>query len=145
MLEEKLRRLFAKGPVTTSTLSKRNVVTFHVTEDGEAFWVPEKGAAKYPFNKMDDLEREIKLMAKHNNGKVYFGAKSARTSTRLGEDPWLATTINGILAEFVFNIQEGKTVYDGATYIAALLQKAGFAIMHSTDENDPYITLTERF
>lgn len=146
MLEARLRELFEKGPVTISTLSKRNIVTFEVTPDGNYFWVPAKGAVKYPFNKMDVLEREIKLMAKYNpDGKVYFGAKSARTSSRLGDDPWVETTINGILAVSVFNIQEGKTIYDGATYIAALLQKVGFAVMHSTDINDPYITLTGLF
>lgn len=147
MLEQKLRNIFNKndGIIRCSTLQRSNRVAFKVTEDGEGF-VCDRGGAVYPFDKMDDLEKELKIIAKYNpDGKIYYGASAARTSVKLGSDPWVETTINGILALRVFNIEEGKTIYDGATYIAALLQAVGFAVMHSKDAIEPYITLTGRF
>lgn len=146
MLEQKLRELFSKnkGVVRCSTLQRSNRVSFSITKDGSGF-VCDRGAAIYPFNKMDALEKEIKMIAKVNGGKVYYGANTARNGLKLGDDPWFETTIDGILALRVFDIQEGKSVYGGSTYIAALLEEVGFAIMHGKDAIDAYITLTGKF
>lgn len=147
MLEQKLRELFKKngGVIRCSTLQRSNRVTFEVTKDGTGF-VCDRGAAIYPFNKMDALEKEIKIIAKSNSGgKVYYGANCARNGLKLGDDPWFETTLDGILALRVFEIEYGKSVYGGSTYIAALLQQVGFAVMHSKDLTDAYITLTGRF
>jgi len=147
MLEEKIRELFKKnkGSFACSTLRSSNTVIFKVTEDGEGF-VCDKGPAVYPFNKMDALEKEIKLIAKvDKQGKVYYGASAARTSVRLGDDPWIENTINGIAARRIFGKNDGDTVYDAATYLAAIMHAVGFARMHAKDDTDAYITLTGRF
>ena len=147
MLEQKLRELFKKngGVIRCSTLQSSNRVTFKVIKDGTGF-VCDRGAAIYPFNKMDDLESEIKTIAKYSkDGKVYYGANLARNGLKLGDDPWFETTLDGILALRVFEIEYGKSVYGGSTYIAALLQQVGFAVMHRKDLIDAFITLTGRF
>lgn len=147
MLEKVLRKTFEVngGTITCSTLRSSNDVIFKVTPSGDGF-VCDKGPAVYPFNKMDALEKEIKLMAKvDKQGKVYYGATAARTSVRLGDDPWIENTINGIAARRIFDKNDGDTVYDAATYLAAIMHAVGFARMHSRDETDAYITLTGKF
>ena len=146
MLADKLRELFAKrgGVITCSTLRKTNRIVFKVTEDGEGFFC-DKGPAVFPFKAMDALEHEMKIVAKYNNGKVYYGANMARNGMKLGDDPWFENTIDAILARRCFGKDDGDSVYAASTFIAALLDKVGFASMHSKDTIDAYVVLTNKF
>ena len=146
MLKEKIQELFKKnkGVIRCSTLRESNRITFKVTEDGQGFTC-DKGPAVFPFEAMDALEHEMKIVAKYNNGKVYYGANAARNGLKLGDDPWFENTIDGILARRCFNKDDGDSVYAASTFIAALLDKVEFAVMHSKDSVDAYVTLTGRF
>ena len=146
MLKEKLIELFKKnhGVVRCQTLRKSNVIKFEVTEDGQGF-ICDRGPAVFRFDTMDALEHEIKLVAKANNGKVYYGANTARNGVKLGEDFWFENTLDGIMARRCFNKQDGDSVYAASTFIAALLQKVGFAFMNSADSIDAFIRLTGMF
>lgn len=146
MLKDKLIALFRRsnGVVKCATLRRSNVITFTVTEDGEGF-VCNKGPAVFPFNTMDALEHEMRIVARYNSNKVYYGANASRNGVKLGENDWMENTIDGILARRCFNKQDGDSIYAASTFIAALLQKVGFATMHSKDSIDAYVTLNERF
>lgn len=146
MLKEKLQELFYKnhGVVNCSTLRASNRIAFKTTEDGLGFTC-NKGPAVFSFESMDALEHEMKIVAKYNKGKVYYGANAARNGLKLGDDGWFENTIDGILARRCFGKQDGDSVYAASTFIAALLQKVGFATMHSKDSTDAYVVLTGRF
>ncbi len=146
MLKQKLQELFARyhGVVHCTTLRRSNDITFTVTEDGQGFTCS-KGPAVFSFDSMDALEHEMKIVAKYNHGKIYYGANMARNGLKLGEDMWFENTIDGILARRCFNRNDGDSVYAASTFIAALLEKVGFAYMHSKDSTDAYVVLTGRF
>lgn len=146
MLKEKLLELFNEngGVVKCSTLRRSNRITFTVTPDGKGF-VCDKGPAVFPFDAMDALEYEMKIVAKYNKGKVYYGANASRNGIKLGAEPWFENTIDCILARRVFNRKDGDSVYAASTFIAALLEKVGFAKMNSTDSTDAFVVLTGKF
>ncbi len=146
MLEQKLRELFtkSKGVVRCATLRRSNIITFTLTEDGDGFRC-DRGPATYLFKTMDGLEKELKIMAKYNNGKIYYGANVARNGVKLGDDPWFENTMDGIINRRCFGKDDGDSAFAASSFIAALLQKVGFAIMFSKDSTDAYIKLTGRF
>lgn len=146
MLKEKIYESFQRnnGTIKCSTLRQSNRITFKMTEDEQGFTC-DRGPAIFSFNSMDALEHEMKIVAKYNNGKVYYGANAARNGLKLGDDGWFENTIDGILARRCFGKQDGDSVYAASTFIAALLQKVGFATMHSKDSTDAYVVLTGRF
>ena len=146
MLKQKLEELFANnhGIIRCSTLRRSNIITFKLTDDGEGF-VCDRGPAVFTLDSMDALEHEMKIVARYNDGKVYYGANMARNGLKLGDDDWFENTIDGIIARRCFNRQNGDSVYAASTFIAALLEKVGFATMHSKDSLDAYVVLTGRF
>ena len=147
MLKQKLQELFNKnkGMIRCSTLRRSNIITFKVTDDGKGF-VCNKGSAVYLFDTMDGLAHEIEIMAKYSkDGKVYYGANRARNGIKLGSDPAFENTLDGIINRRCFSKDDGDSVFAASSFIAALLQKVGYAVMHSTDGEDAYITLTGRF
>lgn len=143
MLRQKLEELFKKsgGIVRCSTLRRSNIITFKLTNDGKGF-VCNRGSAVYPFDTMDGLESELKIIAKHSkDGKVYYGANMARSGIKLGDDYWFENTLDGIINRRCFNKHDGDTVFAASTFIAALLEKVGFATKFSKDSIDAYIKL----
>lgn len=147
MLKQKLEELFNKnkGMVRCSTLRRSNIICFKVTDDGKGF-VCNKGPATYLFDTMDALAHEIEIMAKYSkDGKVYYGANRARNGIKLGSDSAFENTLDGIINRRCFGKKDGDSVFAASSFIAALLEKVGYAIMHSSDGEDAYITLTRRF
>ena len=147
MLKEELQKLFSnnKGVVKYHTLRRSNIISFNLTPERDGF-VCSKGSAVYLFNTMDGLAHEIELMAKYNkDGKVYYGANRARNGIKLGDDPAFENTLDGIINRRCFNKKDGDSVFAASTFIAALLEKVGYAVMHSSDGEDAYITLTGKF
>ena len=144
MLKDLLQRLFADngGVVEVETLRRGNYAKFELVEGGAGF-VCDKGPVVYLFYQMDELEHEIRIIASHNHGKVYYGASKSRSGVRLGDDYWFETTIDGIMARRLFNKNDGDPVNGYSTYIAALLQKVGFATMHHSDGTDSYIRVID--
>lgn len=146
MLEQRLKRAFEKnnGTIKCATLRRSNVITFTKTADGNGF-VCNKGSAVYPFDTMDALEHELQIVANYSkDGKIYYGANSARNGLKLGDDYWFENTLDGIINRRCFGKKDGDSAFAASTFIAALLHKVGFAVMNHKDSIDAYITLTNK-
>ncbi len=142
MLETLVKKCFDdnNGIIKTHTLRRTNRITFTVTDDKQGF-VCSKGSVVFPFKYLDELEKELQMVAKYNHGKVYFGTRMSQSDFKMGDDPWFENTIDGILARRFFSIPDGKAPYRCSTYISALLREVGFAIPYQSDSVDAYIKL----
>ena len=142
MLEELVRNAFERhhGVIKTHTLNRNNKITFILNKEKDGF-VCDKGPAVFYFRFFNGLEKEMKMVSSHFKGKVYYGSQMTHSGVKMGESGWFENTIDGMVARRFFSIPDGKSPYRCAPYVAALLQKVGFASPHPRDSIDNYITL----
>ncbi len=78
-------------------------------------------------------------------GKMYRGDSAAQNGAKIGSDELPLDTIDGFISTQFYGAQEGNTTLRRSTYYAGILDWAGIAVNHRSQERGGFITINPEY